>query len=176
MTNTTPTKPNRLLQANLACVLAFIPSYLIFAFTPKPIVQAYDLWREGLQLSLRLDVLFAVSIHWWLPALLIYLLMRMTQFDQWLKVNLLAHISLFIANFSLFAYLCLAIYQNSRIFGPISQTRDYFVMNALCYAAVMTLFSMIWHYLVQPNPKLKAWLTDDVFASLNSKAYAGEKK
>lgn len=176
MTNTNPTKFNHLLQANLASVFAFIPIYLFFNFMPQSIVHAYNIWRESLQFPLRLDVLFAASMHWWLPALLVYILMRVTQFDQWLKVNVLAHISLFIANFSLFAYVCLVLYQNSPVYGPISQTRDYIVTNALWFAAVMTLFTMIWQYLVEPNPKLKAWLTDDAFTNLKSKANVGEEK
>ena len=160
-------KVNRFLQANLALVLAMIPSYLIFTFLPEHFIQTFNDWRHGLQLSIRYDVLLGMSLYWWLPALLVFLLMWFTNFEQWLKVNLLAHISILIANMSLFILVSIPIYRNDRVYWyGLSSLRDSILTTTLSFAAILCVSNILWHYVVSPNPKLRAWLTEDVFAKV----------
>lgn len=145
------TTTNRLLQANLASVLAFIPSFIFFNFAPKNIVESYDLWREGLPLTFRQDLLLGGSIHCWLPALLIYLLMRMTQFDQWLKVSLLAHFSILIANLSFLYFVNLNLYYNKHMYF-FNYQGEYIFFSNLTFAAIICILNIIWHYLNKNDP------------------------
>lgn len=167
MTNTNLTKPNQLLQANLASVLALIPSYLISTNLPDKMTQAFELWRQGLHLSIRYDVLLGMSIFCWIPALLVFLLMHFSNFEQWLKVSLLAHISILIANMSILVLISIPIYRNDRVYWyGLSSLRDSILSTTLSFAAILCVSSMLWHYVVLPNPKLRAWLTEDVFANV----------
>ena len=128
-------------------------------------MQAFDLWRQSLQLSIRYDVLLGVSIYWWLPALLIFILMRYTHFEQCLKVNLLAHLSILAANLFLLLLVGLMIYHNNHMYG-LGRSRDELLFATLSFAVIVTIANMLWHYVIAPNPKIRAWLTDDIAAHL----------
>ncbi|HOY70213.1 MAG TPA: hypothetical protein PL131_11295 [Methylotenera sp.] len=167
MTTEIQTKPNRFLQANLASVLGLIPTYLISTNLPDQMTQAFEHWRQGLQLSIRYDALLGMSIYWWIPALLVFLLMRFTNFEQWLKVNLLAHISIMIANISLLILVSIVVYHNDHVYlYGLSSLRDSILTTTLSFAAILCVSNILWHYVVLPNSKLRAWLTDDVFAKV----------
>ena len=161
MTTNNQTKPKLLLQVNLALVLACIPSYLIYTSLPESIQNAFNLWRQELHLSIRLDALLGLTIYWWLPALLVFTLMRLTHFDQWLKVNLLTHLSMLVANLTLLINVVLVVFYNDRMYG-LSRLRDDILFPTLWFAAIIGVGNVLWHYVVLPNPKLKAWLTDDI--------------
>lgn len=158
------TKPNRLLQANLALALAMIPSYLFFTFVPDAI-QHFNAWREALHLSLRNDVFIGISVFWWVPALLVFAFMRYTHFEHWLKVNLLAHLSILVANLFLLLLVGLTVYHNTKDYVyALAHDRDVILFYTLSFAAMLSIVNMAWHYIVVPNPKLRAWLIEDTFS------------
>lgn len=161
MSTNNPITPNRFFQANLASVLGLIPSYLISTNLPDKMTQAFELWRHGLQLSICYDALLGMSIFWWIPALIVFLLMYFTNFEQWLKVNLLTHLSMLVANLTLLINVVLVVYYNDRMYG-LSSLRDEILFPALWFAALFGVGNVLWHHVVLPNPKLKAWLTDDI--------------
>ena len=163
MTTNNETKPKLLLQVNLALVLACIPSFLIYSNLPESFQNAFNLWREGLHLPIRHDAILGLTIYWWLPALLVFTLMQLTHFDRWLKVNLLTHLSMLVANLTLLMNLVLVIYYNDRTYG-LSRLRDDILFPALWLAAIIGVGNVLWHYVVLPNPKLKGWLTEDILA------------
>ncbi len=166
-TTTTNNKPNRLFQANLALALGIAPSYVFFTSLPDSIVKPFEAWRAGLALPINYDALLGMTIFWWAPALLVFLLMVFTNFERWLKVNLLAQLSIFIANSFMFFLIGLVVYHNNQAYlWGLGRLRDSLLTTTLTFAAVVTLANMIWHYVITPNPKLRAWLTDDIFTPL----------
>lgn len=159
------TQPSRWRQVNLALALAFIPSYLYFTFMPAHILKIINDWLESLQWSIRYDTLMSITLYWWLPALFIFLLMRYTHFERWLKVNLLAHIGIFISNLCLLLLVAVIVYYNKSMYGYFS-LRDQILNTTWTFAAMVTVANMVWHYLIKPNQKVRTWLLEDVFASL----------
>lgn len=167
MTTNNQAKPNRFLQANLALALAGIPSFLFFTNLPDSIIKPFELWRTSLALPVNCDALLGMTIFWWAPALLVFLLMLFTNFERWLKVNLLAQLSIFIANLFMFFLISLIVYHNDQMYAYMfGNLRDKVIFSALIFAATVTLANMAWHYLIVPNPKLRAWLMEDIFSPL----------
>ena len=164
MSHNQTTTPSHWRQVNLALALAFIPCYLYFTFMPAHILRIINDWLESLQLSIRYDTLLSITLYWLLPALIIFLLMRFTHFERWLKVNLLAHLGIFISNLCLLLLVAAIVFYNERMYVLFS-LRDQILITAWTFAAMVTVANMIWHYLIKPNEKVRTWLLEDVFAS-----------
>lgn len=157
MINSAQKTSNPGLQANLALALAFFPIFLLNALATLLIpeaMHAFGVWFNDLELTFRLTVFVLISMRWLLPALLIFVLLRMTQFERWLKLNVLAHIGLFIANLTIVSFTALVIYHGEYL-PALHHARDQMLFFGLAFGAFNCVLNMLWHYVRVLRPALQ---------------------
>lgn len=154
-----PALKNFLRQLNLALIFGLLPILLLAFNAPIQVAESIDQWLESLNLSSTNDRLIFTCLFWWLPALVMFLLIRITGFDRWLKVNWLAHAGIAIGNLMmLIAVIC----RYTHFFEPLYMLNQSIFM-VYCFAAIVMLASLTWHYVVKPSNKLCTVLLSEAF-------------
>jgi len=150
-------------QLNAAFGLAFISLYIFNQNAPHYYVYHLQILINNLSEKIGFNsTVEGITLLLILASVLLFLWLRYGNLGQKLKFNLFTIYALLATNVSILSYLSynkiswsLNIYEQLSAFGLGGLLN---VISKTCIALAATSFTgtLIWHYLIQPNPKLNS--------------------
>ncbi|HOY70212.1 MAG TPA: tetratricopeptide repeat protein [Methylotenera sp.] len=151
-------------QLNAAFGLAFISLYIFNQNAPHYYVYHLQIALNNLSRTIGFDsTVEGIVLLLILASVLLFLGLRYGNLGQKLKFNLFTIYALLATNVSILSYLSyneiswsLNIYEQLSAFG-FGGLLNVISITCITVAAISFMGTLLWHYVLKPNPKLKTW-------------------